>query len=145
MDSKQTEDDIPDGQRLNTTSKEMGAVEVYASTLQHSPNGRFVTVTGDGEYVIYTALAWRNKAFGSGTSFAWAGDSNTYAVVENKTKIKVFKNFKEKTVGGAGWGGTEKCGELAGGRRVWWSFVGRCWAWVCAVLGLGEWGDCEED
>jgi coatomer subunit beta' len=80
---------------------------VYPSTLQHSPNGRFVTVCGDGEYIIYTALAWRNKAFGSGTSFAWAGDSNTYAVVDAKTKIKVFKNFKEKT---AGWSGLKGVG-----------------------------------
>ena len=68
--------------------------------MQHSPNGRFVTVVGDGEYIIYTALAWRNKAFGSGSSFAWAGDSNTYAVLENRTKVRLFKNFKEK--GGAG-------------------------------------------
>ena len=57
---------------------------------------RFVTVCGDGEYIIYTALAWRNKAFGSGTSFAWASDSNTYAVQEGKSKIKAYKNFKER-------------------------------------------------
>jgi coatomer subunit beta' len=56
-----------------------------------------VTVCGDGEYIIYTALAWRNKAFGSGTSFAWASDSNTYAVQEGKSKIKVFRSFKERT------------------------------------------------
>lgn len=89
-------------------SKELGAVEVYASTMLHSPNGRFVAVCGDGEYVIYTALAWRNKAFGNASSFAWAGDSNTYAVVEGKTKIKVFKNFKEKS--GGGWSGLKGSG-----------------------------------
>ncbi|KAI9630827.1 hypothetical protein KEM48_013596 [Puccinia striiformis f. sp. tritici PST-130] len=72
--------EIPDGQKLNT---------------QHSPNGRFVTVCGDGEYIIYTALAWRNKSFGTGLSFAWAADSNTYAVRETATKLKVFRNFKE--------------------------------------------------
>lgn len=33
-------------------------------SLKHNSNGRFVTVCGDGEYVIYTALAWRNKSFG---------------------------------------------------------------------------------
>jgi hypothetical protein len=33
-------------------------------SLRHNPNGRFVTVCGDGEYVVYTALAWRNKSFG---------------------------------------------------------------------------------
>lgn len=103
-----TDNESPDGQRLALPPKELGSTEVYPSTLQHSPNGRFVTVCGDGEYIIYTALAWRNKAFGSGTSFAWAGDSNTYAVVEAKTKIKVFKNFKEKT--GAGWSGLKGVG-----------------------------------
>ncbi len=34
-------------------------------SLAHNPNGRFVTVCGDGEFVVYTALAWRNKSFGS--------------------------------------------------------------------------------
>jgi coatomer subunit beta' len=57
---------------------------------------RFVTVCGDGEYIIYTALAWRNKAFGSGTSFAWASDSNTYAIQEGKSKVRVYRNFKER-------------------------------------------------
>jgi coatomer subunit beta' len=69
---------------------------------------RFVTVCGDGEYIIYTSLAWRNKAFGTGTSFAWAHDSNTYAVQESKTRIKVYRNFKERPgfinkTGSTGW------------------------------------------
>ncbi|CAD6983728.1 unnamed protein product [Tilletia controversa] len=72
------------------------ACEVYATNLVHSPNGRFVAVVGDGEYIIYTALVWRNKAFGPGFGFAWASDSNTYAVKESDSKIKVFKNFKER-------------------------------------------------
>lgn len=55
-----------------------------------------MTVCGDGEYIIYTALAWRNKAFGSGLGFAWASDSNTYAVRESGPKVKVFRSFKER-------------------------------------------------
>ncbi|KAG1738747.1 coatomer WD associated region-domain-containing protein [Suillus lakei] len=89
-----------DGNRIPLSIKEIGTTEIFATGLLHSPNGRFVTVVGDGEYIIYTALAWRNKAFGSGTGFAWAGDSNTYAVLENKVKLRVFKSFKER--GGAG-------------------------------------------
>jgi len=76
--------------------KELGSTEIFPTSLNHSPNGRFVTVVGDGEYIIYTALAWRNKSFGTGNSFAWAGDSNTYAVLEGKLQIHVFKNFKER-------------------------------------------------
>ncbi|WVO14159.1 hypothetical protein L204_101790 [Cryptococcus depauperatus] len=85
-----------DGQRLPLSLRDLGTTEVYPQSLQHSPNGRFVTVCGDGEYIIYTSLAWRNKAFGNGTSFAWASDSNTYAVQEGKSKIKVYRNFKER-------------------------------------------------
>lgn len=56
----------------------------------------FVTVCGDGEYIIYTALAWRNKSFGSGVGFAWAADSNTYAVREAGPNVRVYRNFKER-------------------------------------------------
>ncbi|OAX39081.1 Coatomer, beta' subunit [Rhizopogon vinicolor AM-OR11-026] len=89
-----------EGNRIPVSIKEIGTTEIFATALLHSPNGRFVTVVGDGEYILYTALAWRNKAFGSGTGFAWAGDSNTYAVLESKVKLRVYKNFKER--GGAG-------------------------------------------
>ncbi|PPR04845.1 hypothetical protein CVT24_007233 [Panaeolus cyanescens] len=85
-----------DGTRLPLSTKEIGSTEVFANAIIHSPNGRFVTVVGDGEYITYTALAWRNKSFGNGISFAWAPDSNTYAVLESKVKLKVYKNFKER-------------------------------------------------
>jgi coatomer subunit beta' len=37
---------------------------------------RFVVVCGDGEYIIYTAMALRNKSFGSAQEFVWASDSS---------------------------------------------------------------------
>ncbi|KAF9355983.1 hypothetical protein BGX26_005876 [Mortierella sp. AD094] len=89
-------DEIKDGERIVCSAKDLGNCEVYPQTLQHSPNGRFVVVCGDGEYIIYTALAWRNKSFGSALEFVWALDSNEYAVRESTSKVKVFKNFKEK-------------------------------------------------
>jgi coatomer subunit beta' len=91
------EDVVKDGESMSLPVKELGTSETYPQTLQHSPNGRFVVVCGDGEYVVYTALAWRNKTFGQGLDFVWAQDSNQYAVRESATRIKVFKNFKEKT------------------------------------------------
>lgn len=93
------DDSAPDGARVALAPRELGSTEVFPTAIIHSPNGRFVTVVGDGEYIIYTALAWRNKAFGQGGSFAWATDSNTYAVLETKTKIRVFRNFKDKSGG----------------------------------------------
>ncbi|KAJ1733772.1 Coatomer subunit beta' [Coemansia sp. Benny D160-2] len=87
---------VGDGERISLSVKDLGSCEVYPYILKHSPNGRFVVVCGDGEYIIYTALAWRNKSFGSGKEFVWAQNSNEYAVRESSTSIKMFKNFKEK-------------------------------------------------
>ncbi|KAG8219095.1 coatomer WD associated region-domain-containing protein [Butyriboletus roseoflavus] len=98
------DDTTAEGNRIPLQTKELGTTEIFATNLIHSPNGRFVTVVGDGEYIIYTALAWRNKSFGNGLSFAWAGDSNTYAILESKLKLKIYKNFKER--GGAGMKGS---------------------------------------
>ena len=53
-------------------------------------------VCGDGEYIIYTAMALRNKSFGSAQEFVWSTDSSMYAVREGSTSVKIFKNFKEQ-------------------------------------------------
>lgn len=92
-------EDVKDGDFLPLTQKDLGSVEVYPTQLVHSPNGRFVAVTGDGEYIIYTALAWRNKAFGSAINFVWAQDSNEFAVRDSGANVKMFKNFKERQSG----------------------------------------------
>merc|ERR1719266_634359 len=89
-------EEIQDGERLPLQVKDMGSCEVYPQTVQHNPNGRFVVVCGDGEYIIYTAMALRNKSFGSAQEFVWAADSSEYAVRESSSSIKLFKNFKEK-------------------------------------------------
>ncbi|KAJ1938034.1 Coatomer subunit beta', partial [Linderina pennispora] len=88
---------VEDGERLPLSVKDLGSCEVYPYTLKHSPNGRFVVVCGDGEYIIYTALAWRNKSFGSGLEFVWAQNSNEYAVRESSSSIRLFKSFKERS------------------------------------------------
>lgn len=84
-----------DGERLQLPTKDLGSCEVYPQTLQHSPNGRFVVVCGDGEYIIYTALAWRNKAFGNALEFVWSQSNNDYAVREYTSAVRVYKNFQE--------------------------------------------------
>lgn len=96
--------EIKDGERLPLAVKDMGSCEIYPQTIQHNPNGRyadtqhrvmstinvkvcvthlcifarirFVVVCGDGEYIIYTAMALRNKSFGSAQEFVWAHDSS---------------------------------------------------------------------
>ncbi|KFB46946.1 AGAP004798-PA-like protein [Anopheles sinensis] len=88
--------DIKDGERLPVAVKDMGACEIYPQTIAHNPNGRFVVVCGDGEYIIYTSMALRNKAFGSAQEFVWASENSEYAVRESSGTVKLFRNFKER-------------------------------------------------
>uniref|UniRef100_A0A453NPR7 COPA/B second beta-propeller domain-containing protein n=1 Tax=Aegilops tauschii subsp. strangulata TaxID=200361 RepID=A0A453NPR7_AEGTS len=86
--------EIADGERLPLAVKELGSCDLYPQNLRHNPNGRFVVVCGDGEYIIYTALAWRNRSFGSALEFAWSSDGE-YAVRESTSRIKIYsKNFQ---------------------------------------------------
>jgi len=89
------ETETVDGETLQLATKELGNCEIYPQTLRHDPNGRFVVVCGDGEYIIYTALAWRNKSFGNALEFVWGNETGEYAIRESTSKIKLFKNFKE--------------------------------------------------
>jgi coatomer subunit beta' len=85
-----------DGERLPLGVKELGTCDLYPQSLKHNPNGRFVVVCGDGEYIIYTALAWRNRSFGSALEIVWSSEGE-YAARESTSKIKIFsKNFQEK-------------------------------------------------
>ena len=50
---------------------------------------------------MYTALAWRNKTYGSAIDFAWGSkdNSNDYAIRESTTSVRIYRNFKEKAGG----------------------------------------------
>lgn len=98
--SPPTDANLKDAQPLTLPTKDLGATEIYPQTLIHSPNGRFVAVCGDGEYIIYTALALRNQAFGQALDFAWGSKENDkdYAIRESSMSVKLFRNFKEKAV-----------------------------------------------
>ncbi|CAR30990.1 hypothetical protein ZYGR_0P02940 [Zygosaccharomyces rouxii] len=90
-------EEAEESEPLLLQTKELGSVDVFPQSLVHSPNGRFVAVVGDGEYVIYTALAWRNRSFGKCHGFVWGPDSNSYAIVDETGQVRYFKNFKEVT------------------------------------------------
>jgi len=86
-----------DGERVPLPVQEMGAAEIFPQYVAHHPNGRLFAVCGDGEFVIYTAQALRNKSFGPALEFVW-GHNGDYATRTNNngnTSIQVFHDFKE--------------------------------------------------
>ncbi|KAF7455855.1 coatomer subunit beta' isoform X2, partial [Cryptosporidium felis] len=64
--------EFEDGERVVLPFKELGCSEIYPQDIQFHPNGRFLSVCGDGEFVIYTTQALRSKCFGKA-----AGSSST--------------------------------------------------------------------
>jgi coatomer subunit beta' len=90
------EQGIADGERIPAPSKDMGSTEVFPQIVKHNNNGRFIVVCGDGEYIIYTSQALRNKAFGPALDFCWSATATgDYAIRESIGRVKIFKNFKE--------------------------------------------------
>ncbi|RLV96534.1 Coatomer subunit beta' [Spathaspora sp. JA1] len=90
---------LKDGEHLNIQQRELGTIEIFPQSLNHSPNGRYAAVCGDGEYIIYTALAWRSKAYGSALDFVWNSHDTSancsFAIRESSVSVKIFKNFQE--------------------------------------------------
>eukprot|EP01120_Amphizonella_sp_Union-15-10_P010882 TRINITY_DN4513_c0_g1_i3.p1 TRINITY_DN4513_c0_g1~~TRINITY_DN4513_c0_g1_i3.p1 ORF type:complete len:753 (+),score=136.29 TRINITY_DN4513_c0_g1_i3:78-2261(+) len=91
-------DNLPDGERIPVVPKELGTCDIFPQKLEHGSKGRFVVAIGDGEFIVYTAVAWRNKSFGSAVEFVWSNQSNKgeYAVRNLSGQIKVFSNFNER-------------------------------------------------
>ncbi|PFH35779.1 putative COPI protein [Besnoitia besnoiti] len=83
-----------DGERLPVAYKELGQCEIFPQNISHHPNGRFIAVCGDGEYVIYTAQALRNKTFGKCVDFVWSAEGH-YAIREESNRIRIYTNFAE--------------------------------------------------
>lgn len=83
-----------EGEKVPLSVKDMGAAEVFPQYIAHHPNGRLFAVCGDGEFVIYTAQALRNKSYGPALEFCWA-HSGAYATRDGNGKITVFQDFKE--------------------------------------------------
>ena len=90
--------EVNDGERVPLAVKDLGTCDLYPQSLRHNSNGRFVAVCGDGEYVVYTAVAWRNKSYGNALEFVWGIDGNDSAVRESTSSVKIMKNFNEKQV-----------------------------------------------
>jgi len=87
---------IADGEVLEMSFKSACALENHLQTLEHNLNGRFVSAVGDGEYVIYTSQALRNKSFGQCMELGWSSRAaNDYAIRDSSNKVKVYNDFKD--------------------------------------------------
>ena len=71
--------------------KDLGTCEVYPQQCKHNSNGRFLSVCGDGEYIVYTAGVLRNKCFEMPLISPGASRHRRFCYRDQDLQIKVFK------------------------------------------------------
>jgi coatomer subunit beta' len=83
-----------DSEAVDVAPKDIDTLEFCASSIAYNSTGKFVAVTGDGQYSIFSALAWRVRAFGEARELAW-GIGDTYAIRLNSFELRVVTRFSE--------------------------------------------------
>jgi coatomer subunit beta' len=76
----------------------MGRCETYAQGIKYSPNGRYFSVCGDNDFIVYQYPKFSNAAFGSGFDLVWSSHNisdNMFAIRFDESKIKIYKNMQE--------------------------------------------------
>ena len=91
---KTIKDDLLDGEEVLPKFKDLGNSEIFAQDIKFSPNGRYFALCGDSDYVVYSVHKFQNSGFGHAVGFVW-GANNDYAVIDDKSTVKIFKDFAE--------------------------------------------------
>jgi coatomer subunit beta' len=95
---KLNQGEYKDGQIIKPNIKEFGRSETYAQSMKFAPTGRYFSICGDNDFVVYQFPKFANAAFGSGTDLVWASvnqSSHIFAIKADDNKIKVYKNMQE--------------------------------------------------
>ncbi|GBE59634.1 coatomer beta [Babesia ovata] len=79
------------GKPLALDFRNIGRCEFFPQSVSHHPNGRFICLCGDSEYVIYTAQGMRSKTFGKAMHVVWSFEGH-YATWDGNT-ITVHYEF----------------------------------------------------
>lgn len=64
-----TGEDLKDNDPISLPTKDLGSCEIYPQSLLHSPNGRFVSVCGDGEYIVSGFFSGSSSIFSAHSDF----------------------------------------------------------------------------
>lgn len=66
--------------------------------MSFSPSGRYFSVCGDTDFVVYQYPKFSNAAFGNGSGLVWASvnaSQNIFAIKGANNQIKIYKNLQE--------------------------------------------------
>lgn len=98
FDIKNIPADVADGDTLPLNAKDMGTLEVAPTAVLYNSNGQFIASVTNTDYSIISSLSLRQKAYGKCfSSFVWAQESSSYAVLETPRTVALFQSFKERS------------------------------------------------
>jgi len=90
--------DFKEGEVIKPTFKDLGRSETYAQDMKFAPSGRYFSVCGDSDFVVYAYPKFQNAAFGNGSSLVWSTENsgdNMFAILTEGNNVKVYKNLQE--------------------------------------------------
>jgi hypothetical protein len=64
--------------------------------MKFSPSGRYFSVCGDNDFVVYQFPKFSNAGFGNGSDLVWATiniGQNIFAIKGENDQIKIYKNL----------------------------------------------------
>ncbi|KAK2197367.1 bifunctional WD40-repeat-containing domain superfamily/WD40 repeat/G-protein beta WD-40 repeat/Coatomer [Babesia duncani] len=85
---------MPPCNRVSLDFRNIGSCDFFPQAISHHPNGRFICLCGDSEYVIYTAQGMRSKTYGKASQLVWSPEGH-YATYNNSLVV-VYHDFVEK-------------------------------------------------
>ena len=105
MNLKLVKGEFKDGESVKPNFKELGRCETYAQSMQFAPSGRYFSICGDTDFVVYQYPKFQNACFGNGSNLVWSTEKageNIFATIVEGNKIKIYKNMQEYKVFDAG-------------------------------------------
>jgi coatomer subunit beta' len=95
---KLNQGEFKDGEVLKPSIKNLGRSETYAQSMKFSPSGRYFSVCGDNDFVVYSFPKFTNAGFGNGSDLVWSTVNiglNIFAIKGENDQIKIYKNLQE--------------------------------------------------
>lgn len=69
---KLSQGEFKDGEVIKTNMKDLGRCETFAQSMRFSPSGRYFSVCGDTDFIVYQYPKFTSAAFGNGADLVWA-------------------------------------------------------------------------
>ena len=95
---KLNQGEFKDGDIIKPNTKDLGRCETYAQGIKFAPSGRYFSVCGDNDFIVYSYPKFSNAAFGTGNDLIWSShkiSDNMFAIRSGENKVKIYKNMQE--------------------------------------------------